>query len=576
MGVWDWFRSLWTGSPPGATAGSGTDSANTGGANTGSAAGDGTRSATPINPSPFAPKPATLRSGSFTPDADDAGPVPGEKEKIPADKNTSDGPGFGDLSLGQFAPLSNAEVQAEAGSAANLLQNVWFGRRDLIPPVSDPRTLLIDRAMVGQGLIAPEELAEIHRVGDEMGRLRPDISWAWHTAQQAARAAVAAEKATRQANRDQKKAEAAAKRAALAQAVAHRKQTDILFLGRSVSSGLADRRSHLELLEAQQLPRLSSPADVADALKISIPRLRWLCFHSEAAERIHYVRFTVPKKSGGNRELAAPHANLAQCQEWILREVLEKIPLEAAAHGFVRGRSTVTNAAAHVGQAIVANLDLSNFFPTIAFPRVRGLFRKLGYSPAAATIFALLCTEAPRRTVNYAGQTYHVATGPRALPQGACTSPALSNLVSRKMDRRLTGIAHKLGWKYTRYADDLTFSADAQAADKLAYLLARVRHIADDEGFAVNERKTRILRPNTAQEVTGIIVNQRPGVPRELVRRLRAILHRARQEGLAAQNRAGHPHFESWVRGMIAYIHMVNPDQARPLRAALEGLGSSH
>jgi retron-type reverse transcriptase len=137
------------------------------------------------------------------------------------------------------------------------------------------------------------------------------------------------------------------------------------------------------------------------------------------------------------------------------------------------------------------------------------------------------------------------------------------------MDSRLAGIATKLGFRYTRYADDLTFSAESDDG-QVGYLLARVRHITQDEGFAVNESKTRVLRPGDRQSVTGIVVNERPGVPRPVVRRLRAILHRAQREGLKSQNRENHPHFEAWVRGMVAYIHMVNPAQAAPLRAALE------
>jgi retron-type reverse transcriptase len=158
------------------------------------------------------------------------------------------------------------------------------------------------------------------------------------------------------------------------------------------------------------------------------------------------------------------------------------------------------------------------------------------------------------------------------LPQGASTSPALANLTARRLDARLAGITAKLGWTYTRYADDLTFSADGEAADKIGYLLARVRHIAQDEGFAVNEKKTRVQRPNTAQVVTGLVVNKQVAVPRDMVRRLRAILHRARREGLAAQNRDNHPHFEAWVRGMIAYVTMANAEQGRKLRSAYDAL----
>jgi len=119
----------------------------------------------------------------------------------------------------------------------------------------------------------------------------------------------------------------------------------------------------------------------------------------------------------------------------------------------------------------------------------------------------------------------------------------------------------------TRYADDLTFSANGDPTAKTAWLLARLRHIAAEENFTVNEAKTRVQRPNAQQTVTGIVVNHRPNVPRETLRRLRAILHRAKTEGLAAQNREQHPHFESWVAGMIAYVKMVNPDRAQKLKA---------
>jgi len=161
----------------------------------------------------------------------------------------------------------------------------------------------------------------------------------------------------------------------------------------------------------------------------------------------------------------------------------------------------------------------------------------------------------------------------RHLPQGAPTSPALANLAAARLDRRLSGLAAAAGAAYTRYADDLTFSADAPAMEKIGYVMARIRHITADEGFAVNEKKTRVLRKNTAQSVTGIIVNDRAGISRRQVRRLRAILHRAGSEGLPRQNRQNHPHFEAWVRGTIAYINMINPGQAKPLQEALASLG---
>jgi len=474
------------------------------------------------------------------------------------------------LDASQFAPIASADALAQARASTTLRTNPWWGRLDTIPPASDERTLLIDRSLVAYGLLEPEDLVEIHTIGDQMLAITGDEA----IAAERARAGVDASEADRKRLKEQKKAESAERKRKHAADVAQRKATDIIFLGRGVSRGLADRRANIEKLQAARLPVLASPADVARALGISISRLRWLAFHSDAAEKIHYVRFTVPKKSGGVRELSAPHLDLARAQRWIFQNILQQLPTHPAAHGFIRGRSIRSNALPHVGRHILVNADLKDFFPTITFHRVRGAIEQLGYSPAAATILALLCTESPRRTVEYAGRIFHVATGPRALPQGACTSPALSNLIARRLDSRLSGIAVKLGWHYTRYADDLSFSAGAEAEPEkmTGYLLARIRHIAQDEGFVVNEKKTRVLKQSSAMAVTGVIVNRRPGARRRDVRRLRAILHNSRKHGLASQNRADDPHFEARIRGQIAFIRMLNPDQSRPLLAALNAI----
>lgn len=449
---------------------------------------------------------------------------------------------------------------------------MWFGRRDMIPPTSDPRTLLIDRGMLTQGFLTADQLAEMHRVGDEWDKHANRVRHIEIKAGQSAEQAVEADRAARAEVKARKKAEAAERKRQRAEGVAHRKATDILFVGKGVSARMNDRASDAERLAAAGLPVLHAPADLANALGLTIPRLRWLCFHAEAATRIHYVQFETPKKSGGTRTLSAPHKTLAAAQEWVLANILAKLPTEEPAHGFVPGRSTQTNALPHAGKDLVVNLDLEGFFPSIGFARVRHVFLRLGYSGAVATLLALLGTECPRRKVAYAGTPYYVATGPRGLPQGACTSPALSNQVARRLDRRLAGLATKLGLTYTRYADDLTFSAGPGFRDKVGWLIARVRHIAQDEGFAVNPKKTRVKRPESRQTVTGLVVNAAPAVPRDVVRRIRAILHRAKAEGLEAQNRDRRPNFRGWVKGMIAYIAMARPDVGARLRAALDSL----
>lgn len=521
MGLFDWLRQWFEGKP-----------------------------SVPPDAPPFPPPPPAPARNA---------PDPGERPPAPLDLNATD-----------FLPITREEMKEQAQQVQRW--GPWFGRRDLIPPVDDLRTRLIDRAMVTHGLLSPEQLEEIHRVGAEMERLRPSLAGLEHRAQQAGEAAVEADREQRRRIKEQKQAEAAARKQRRADEVAARRANDIVFLGRGVSGRLGDRTSDPEKLQALGLPVLSTPAEVAHALGVSVPRLRWLAFHTDVARRVHYVSFTVPKRSGGLRTLSAPHRALAQAQRWVLENIVGRLPVEPPAHGFLPGRSIVTNALPHSGKAVVVNLDLEEFFPSITFPRVRSVFQRLGYSPAVATILALLCTECPRRLVEYAGETYHVATGPRGLPQGACTSPGLSNQVARRLDRRLNGLAQRLRLTYTRYADDLTFSGDADFNSRVGYVLARVRHMAAEEGFAVKAAKTRVQRPHRAQLVTGLVVNDRPGVPRREARRLRAILHRARHEGLERQNREDRPDFLAWLEGKIAYIGMVRPELGARLRTELEAI----
>jgi RNA-directed DNA polymerase len=476
---------------------------------------------------------------------------------------------------GDFLPIQRDDLLQQGEDVRRSTGWMWFGRRDIIPPVSDPRTLLIDRGMLTQGFLTAEQLAEMHRIGDEWHKHEHRLEHIQAKAGQNAEQAVEADRAARAERKAQKKAEAAARKKQHAEAVAQRKATDIIFVGKGVSAKLNDRASNSEKLTSANLPILNTPADLAAALGLTISRLRWLCYHTEAATRIHYVQFEVPKKSGGTRTLSAPHRTLAAAQEWVLINILMKLPVEPSAHGFVPGRSTLTNALPHAGRDVVINMDLEGFFPSIGFARVRHVFLRLGYSGAVATLLALLCTECPRKRVVYAGTPYFVAIGARGLPQGACTSPALSNQIARRLDRRLAGLARKLELNYTRYADDLTFSAASGFREKVGYLIARIRHFVQEEGFAINLKKTRIQRPESRQVVTGLVVNVKPAVARDTVKRIRAILHRARTEGLAAQNREGHANFRGWLEGMIAYISMARPDVGSRLREALDGLGDS-
>ncbi len=347
-----------------------------------------------------------------------------------------------------------------------------------------------------------------------------------------------------------------------------KKHADAVHLGAGVSGGLEGRTSDVQKLEAAGLPVVSTAPELALAMGVPLSQLRWLSYHRRGAALVHYHRWGVPKKTGGVRAISAPKKKLAGAQRWVLERVLSKLGVDEHAHGFVVQRSVVTNARPHVHKPVVVNLDLKDFFPTITFRRVKGLFVKVGYSESVATVLALLCTEPPRAEVELDGKKLYIALGDRQLPQGACTSPAITNVLCGKLDRRLAGLAKSTGWTYTRYADDLTFSGEDPA--QTTHVLGCARSVLEAEGFVLNADKTRVMRRGRRQEVTGVVVNDKPAVDRREVRRLRAILHNCARTGMAAQNRDNHPDFAAHLAGKVAWVKMVDPRRGAALGLLLQ------
>lgn len=362
-----------------------------------------------------------------------------------------------------------------------------------------------------------------------------------------------------------------------------KRATHVGYLGPGVSAALQGpqageappaagerRQADPQRLARHGLPELADAAQLADAMGITVAELRFLGFHREVARTHHYHSFTLPKKTGGERLISAPMPRLKRAQYWVLDNILGKVPAHDAAHGFLAGRSIVSNAAPHAGHDVVINLDVKDFFPSIAFGRIKGVFRHLGYGEAMATLLALLCSENRAQAWQVDGEKLFVGgkARERVLPQGAPTSPMLTNLLCRRLDRRLLGLARQLGFVYTRYADDLTFSASGEAArDNVGRLLGRVRWILRDEGFTPHPDKERVMRKGRRQEVTGLVVNaDKPGVSRETRRRLRAALHRATQASAGKpahwQGQAAQP---SQLLGLAQFVYQVDPVQGGPL-----------
>jgi hypothetical protein len=310
------------------------------------------------------------------------------------------------------------------------------------------------------------------------------------------------------------------------------------------------------LLE-NQLPQITRVKQLAEALALSISELRWFCYHREVATQTHYTRFEIPKRTGGVRAIWAPRPKLKKIQHWILHEILDRLLVHGAAHGFLTGRSIATNAMQHTHSQVIVKMDIENFFPSVSWKRVKGVFRKAGYNEQIATLLALLCTESPRQIIKKDNKACYIALADRCLPQGAPTSPALTNALCLSLDRRITGMTSKAGIRYTRYADDLTFSYPERRkkTPEISRLIGGVKRILGEEGFQVNVKKTHVIRQNSTQEVTGLVVNGKgmPRVNRQLKRQMRAALYNL-QQGKAL------PEGESLSRlqGYAAYIAMTD------------------
>ena len=291
----------------------------------------------------------------------------------------------------------------------------------------------------------------------------------------------------------------------------------------------------------------------------------------------HYRCQLLAKRSGGWRLLEVPHPYLMHLQRRLLDDLLDRIPPHEAACGYARERSVVDHARAHVGQAVVLKFDLQDFFASVRASRVHALFATLGYSETVARELAALCTTATpepvlRRMHEDGGLTWSQLQRLRDphLPQGAPTSAALANLCAFRLDLRLDGLAHVLGARYTRYADDLVLSGGAHLRDALPRIEAWVGRIALEEGFALNHRKTRCLTAGRRQSVCNVVVNHHANLPRDEFDRLKAVLHQCATQGPAAQNREGRPHWREYLQGRVAWATQLNPAKAQRLKRLLD------
>lgn len=290
----------------------------------------------------------------------------------------------------------------------------------------------------------------------------------------------------------------------------------------------------------------------------------------------HYRYRLLAKRRGGWRLLEVPHPYLMALQRRLLDGLLDRVPPHEAARGHAQGRSVVDHARAHAGQAVVLAFDLQDFFTAVSASRVHALFTTLGYPDTVARALTALCTTAtPEPVLQRMADDGGLAWVRRQrlrdphLPQGAPTSPALANLCAFRLDLRLDGLAHALGARYTRYADDIVLSGGRALRISRPRIEAWVGRIALEEGFALNHRKTRCLSAAQRQAVCNIVVNRHVNLPRPAFDRLKAILHQCVTHGPAAQNREGLPNWRDHLHGRVAWAAQLNPAKAERLQRLL-------
>ena len=285
---------------------------------------------------------------------------------------------------------------------------------------------------------------------------------------------------------------------------------------------------------------------------MSISSLHYYTF--VGVRRDSYQQFHIPKKSGGVRTITAPDGELKDIMltlAFILSELYIPSP-EAMA--FVRGRSIVENASQHIGQNYVLNLDLSDFFTSITANMVEHNLVKLGIAPLVARDIASICTYP---MVN----DHHVVN---VVPQGAPTSPIISNICAMTLDNRLSGLARRFHLIYTRYADDITFSSNHNVYQKDGAFMAELNRIIAECHFTINPKKTRLQKRGSRQEVTGLTVGQKTNVSRKYIKNLRVLIHRIKYQESPTM------HDINVVRGKLNFLRMVkgadNPTYIRYIK----------
>jgi len=266
----------------------------------------------------------------------------------------------------------------------------------------------------------------------------------------------------------------------------------------------------------------------------------------------YYKTYTIPKKSGKPRKICQPSKKLKGLQSWILVNILDKLKVSNSCKGFEKGTSIAKNAEPHKGANAVLSIDLKDFFPTVKRNQIYSIFKTIGYNTTISAILTNICT--------FEG----------VLPQGSPCSPKLANLSAWTLDVRIQGYVGKKGITYTRYADDLSFSA--LIPSKLVKIIPMIKSIIKNENFEVNPIKTRVAGPSRAKKVTGLIIaDDSFGVGKCKYKELRAKIYHLT---LPKEQKNTKLFYE--VNGWLAYLNSVDKERLKKANKFISELAVEH
>lgn len=300
---------------------------------------------------------------------------------------------------------------------------------------------------------------------------------------------------------------------------------------------------YIKSIDKNDLPVIFEIEHLSHMIGIKYPEINSLIYGTKN----FYRNFKIPKRNGGVRIIDSPYPSLMKCQRWIYTNILLKLSVHHCAYAYKKDTSIVKNASQHLGNECILKIDITDFFSSIKINWVINLFSRLGYSKKISFSLAALCC-------------LH-----NKLPQGAVTSPCLSNILLYSLDERLFRLSVKLKLKYTRYADDIVFSGDNIHPNTIIY----IRSIIDSFGFSINERKTKLLNNKKRKIITGIdISNNNLSLPRKTKRELRKSFHYINKFGLIGHMNSlkiKNPNYIQSLEGKVRFWLQIEPDNKEAL-----------